>query len=131
VTCGTRAPAALLLVAVLHFVADDEGPWSMVKCLTDHLAPGSYLVISHVTSDDLPAEAVQRAGEIYNGALVRGAARSGAEIGRFFHGTSLIDPGLVNVTEWRKQRRQETGEPALFLAGIGRKPAEDEGEHLD
>jgi SAM-dependent methyltransferase len=123
-------PVALLLVAVLHFVADDEEPWSRVKCLTDHLAPGSYLVISHVTGDGLPEEAVRKAGEIYNGALVRGAARRHGEIGRFFAGTRLVSPGLVNVTEWRSQRRQDADAPALFLGGVGRKELK-EGEILD
>jgi hypothetical protein len=36
-------------------------PWSAVKALTDRLAPGSYLVVSHVTGDQIPGDAVKRA----------------------------------------------------------------------
>jgi S-adenosyl methyltransferase len=121
-------PAAVLLVAVLHFVHDSECPWSAVKAITDYLAPGSFLVISHVTGDEIPAEAVRRASEIYNGALVRGAPRSRSEIMRFFDGLDLVPPGLVDVAEWRAGRRASAiGRQVLFWAGIGRKRDPGEG----
>jgi hypothetical protein len=115
-------PVAVLLVAVLHFVPDSDSPWSAVKCITDHLAPGSYLVISHVTSDEIPDDAVRQAREIYAGALAQGAARSRGDIARFFDGVDLIDPGLVDVAAWRSGRhRSAPGRPVLFYAGVGRK----------
>jgi O-methyltransferase involved in polyketide biosynthesis len=115
-------PVAVLLVAVLHFLPDSDGPWSAVKCITDYLAPGSYLVISHVTGDGIPDQAVSRAREIYAGALVQGAARSRGEIARFFDGTDLIEPGLTDVATWRSgRRRRGPGRPVLFYAGVGRK----------
>jgi hypothetical protein len=113
-------PVAVLLVAVLHFVLDSDSPWSAVRCITDHLAPGSYLVLSHVTSDEITDDAVRQASEIYAGALVRGAARSRNDIARFFDGTDLIEPGLVDVATWRSGRqRNGPGRPVLFYAGVG------------
>ena len=44
-------PAGLLLVAVLHFVANAEDPWRLVGTLREALAPGSYLVLGQATSD--------------------------------------------------------------------------------
>ncbi len=41
-------PVAILLVAVLHFVSDELRPAESVARLRDALAPGSFLVISHV-----------------------------------------------------------------------------------
>jgi len=115
-------PVAVLLVAVLHFLADSDSPWSAVKCIVDHLAPGSYLVISHVTGDEIPEHSVARAREIYAGALVDGAARSRGDIARFFAGVDLIEPGLVDVATWRSgRRRSQPGRPVLFHAGVGRK----------
>jgi hypothetical protein len=114
-------PAAILLVAVLHFVPDDQHPWSTVRCLTEHLAPGSYLVISHVTGDEITPGAVHRAREVYAGTLVPGVARSHTEIARFFDGTSLVSPGLVDVSRWRTTPRA-IDRPVLCYAGIGRKP---------
>jgi hypothetical protein len=118
-------PAAVLLVAVLHFVPDSDGPRSIVRCITDHLAPGSYLVISHVTGDQTPPEAIDRARDIYGTAYVRGAARTRDDIEGFFDGLDLIPPGVTDAACWRSRRRA-TPRPALFYAGIGRKPAKKE-----
>jgi S-adenosyl methyltransferase len=115
-------PVAVLLVAVLHFVPDIEGPWTIARCIIDHLAPGSYVVISHVTGDETPADAIEKARRIYDGAFVDGAARSRDDIERLFDGTDLMRPGVVDVAEWRPGRRRSTPRPALFYAGIGRKP---------
>jgi S-adenosyl methyltransferase len=116
-------PVAILLVAVLHFVPDSDSPWSAVKCITDHLAHGSYLVISHGTGDEITDGEVSQAREIYAGALVEGTARSRGDVARFFEGMDLIEPGLVDVATWRRRRRRgEPGNPVLFYAGVGRKP---------
>jgi len=116
-------PVAVLLVAVLHFVPDSDSPWSAVKCITDHLAPGSYLVISHVTGDEITEDAASQAREIYSSALVQGTARSRGDIARFFDGLDLVEPGLADVAAWRSARPDSgAGRPVLFYAGIGRKP---------
>lgn len=44
-------PVGLLLLAVLHFIPATAGPRGIVRTLADALAPGSYLVISHLTKD--------------------------------------------------------------------------------
>jgi len=69
-------PVAVLLVAVLHFLEDREDPWAIVKCLKDQMAPGSYLVISHVTADHIPAAAAQQAREAYQDASAPGVTRT-------------------------------------------------------
>jgi SAM-dependent methyltransferase len=115
-------PVAVLLVAVLHFVADDEDPWAAVRCIVDHLAPGSFLVISHVTGDEITAESVKQAEKIYAGTHVPGIARSRAEVTRFFDGTELTGTGITDAATWHAARRGAGDKPALFWAGIGRKP---------
>jgi hypothetical protein len=115
-------PVAVLLVAILHFVADYACPWLAVRCIVDHLAPGSYLVISHVTSDEIPAETISRALQIYDSAYVRGAARGKSDIERFFDSLEMIPPGLVDVSAWRSPHRSQPSRSVLFYAGIGRKP---------
>jgi hypothetical protein len=113
-------PVAVLLVAVLHFVADSDGPRSIVRCITDHLAPGSYLVISHGTGDQTPPEAIRQARDIYDIAYVRGAARTRHDIEGLFDGLDLIPPGVVDAARWRSRRG--ASRPVLLYAGIGRKP---------
>ena len=115
-------PVAVLLVAVLHFLEDSDDPWKIVDCIKDHMAPGSYLVVSHVTGDDLPPDARQHAREVYENASAPGVTRAYDDIARFFDGLVMLAPGLVNVPAWRPDRITRTPHETLFFAGIGRKP---------
>ena len=118
----TSQPLAVLLVAVLHFLPDSDDPWALVERIKQKLAPGSYVVISHVTGDEIPPESVRAAAEAYEGASAPGVARSREEIARFFTGLDLVEPGLVEVSAWRPPPLDHRPRPALFYAGIGRKP---------
>ena len=40
-----------MLLAVLHFIADEEHPGQITAALMDAVVPGSYLTISAVTND--------------------------------------------------------------------------------
>jgi SAM-dependent methyltransferase len=118
-----REPVGLLLVAVLHFIDDADDPWQIVATLRDALAPGSFLVVSHATTDDRPdlARAVER---VYNGSVAGSwQFRSGEQIKRFFDGFDLVDPGLVPAYQWRPD--PDASVPAGLwglLGGVGRKP---------
>jgi hypothetical protein len=115
-------PVAVLLVAVLHFVADSEDPWAIARCITGYLAAGSYLVVSHVTGDEITADAARQARAIYDGASAPGVTRSKDDIGRFFDGLEMVPPGVVDVAAWRSgPRHGGTPGAVLFYAGIGRK----------
>jgi SAM-dependent methyltransferase len=119
-------PAALLLVAVLHFITDAEDPWRIVAQLRDALAPGSYLVLCHGTDEGKPA--VARAGEkVYDRSVsAQLQMRSRAAILRFFAGFELIQPGLVAIPAWRPEPAASTpgGEGRFWggLVGVARKP---------
>lgn len=119
-------PVALLLVAVLHFIPDEDGPWQIVAALRDALAPGSYLVICHACRDAKPhlASATEKA---YEGRVAaRAAIRSRGDILRFFDGFDLIEPGLVYLPQWRPDAPGDIPEdPRKFwaLAGVGRRSA--------
>ena len=112
-------PVAILLVAVLHFIEDHEDPWAVVNCYKDLMAPGSYLVISHVTADHLSADAARQARAAYAGASAPGAARSREQIAGFFAGLDMVPPGLVDVSEWRPDVIGASPGPPVFYAGIG------------
>lgn len=116
-------PVAILLVAVLHFVRDDEDPWQLVNTLKDRVAPGSYLVISHGTADHISPDAARNARDAYEDASAPGVARSLDQVARFFAGLEMVPPGLVPVSEWRPDCLGKPPEPVLFYAGIGRKTA--------
>jgi hypothetical protein len=119
-------PTALLLSLVVPFVSDAEDPWQIVATLRDALAPGSYLVLGHLTNESKPTVA-QAAEKVYNRSVATNVhVRSRADILRFFDGFDLVDPGLVYIPEWRPDSPQDVPEdPSKFwgLVGVGRKPS--------
>jgi hypothetical protein len=94
-------PVALLLVAVLHFVRDDEDPAAIVAKLTEALPSGSYLVLSHVTRDFAADERADDAARVYDKATASLSLRRYADILPLFDGLALIEPGLVQAPLWR------------------------------
>jgi hypothetical protein len=119
-----RQPVAVLLVAVLHFLADDEHPREVVREITAALEPGSYLALSHVTADHVTASAAATAQGVYAGASAPVTARTRAEITRFFDGLTLVEPGVTDVSAWRTEipsappRGQAPPPPAYIYGGI-------------
>ena len=116
-------PVALMCVAVLPFITDEQDPWGIVSTLAEHLVPGSYLTVSHGHFEGLPVEVVADVQEKYKNASAPAVFRSREAIARFFDGFDLVDPGLVTLTEWRSddtERAQPGGQ--WGLVGVGRKP---------
>ena len=118
-------PVGLLLVAVVHFLGDADDPWALVAGLRDRLPPGSYLVLSHATSESRP-EVTQAASTMYRSRVAsKGRARSRAEISRLLDGFELVDPGLVYLPQWRPDPADQVPadpEPALVPGlAVGRK----------
>ena len=95
-----RQPVAVLLLAVLHFLTNDEHPLEVVREITAGLAPGSYLAISHVTADHVPASAAATAQGVYTSASAPVIARTRAQVTRLFDGLELIAPGVTDVSAW-------------------------------
>jgi hypothetical protein len=112
-------PVGVLLLAVLHFIADEDGPHDIVRAITGRLAPGSYVAISHVTADYLDPGAALGARAAYNGASTPGVPRSREAVERFFDGLDLVPPGVTDVRAWWRLGPQPQL-PVLFWAGAGR-----------
>lgn len=87
---------AVLLVAVLHFLAGDDNPGKIVGTLMSAMPPGSYLVISHITGEQVAADASRDAQAVYAHATGRVHPRTRAEITRFFDGLHVIEPGTAS-----------------------------------
>ncbi|CAL9580310.1 SAM-dependent methyltransferase [Streptomyces sp. enrichment culture] len=99
-------PIALSLVALLHFVPDEDGAHELVRRLLAPLPPGSHLVLTHATADFTPEESAAATAKL-KAAGVTLALRSRAEFGRFFDGLDLVPPGISIPHEWHP----ELGEP--------------------
>jgi O-methyltransferase involved in polyketide biosynthesis len=94
-------PAALLLVGILHYVPNRQRPYDIVAEYRDAMAPGSHLVLSHLTMEGVPEEHVRAGHDVFAGASLPMVSRPRAAILRFFDGFELIDPGLTRISQWR------------------------------
>lgn len=117
-----QRPVAILVVAVLHFIKDEEDPYGIVDVLKSAMAPGSYLVLSHATDDEISVEEKHEAQNIYEHATAPVVGRSLSEFARFFSGLEIIEPGLTDVREWRKCQELAGNARVLIYGGVGRKP---------
>ncbi|MFJ3909049.1 putative O-methyltransferase YrrM [Streptomyces sp. 2132.2] len=124
-------PVALLLVAVLHFLEDSDDPYAAVAELRDALAPGSLLVLTHASYEGIPLSQEIASGTVGVYRDIRNplVMRSGEQVGRFFDGFELVEPGVVFMPLWQPEGTEdpEDGEapedPYAFsgFGGVGRK----------
>ncbi|MGW5416267.1 SAM-dependent methyltransferase [Actinomadura geliboluensis] len=103
-TLDLSRPVALCLIAVLHFVHDEELARGVVRRLMDALPSGSHLALSTITIDSAPEE-VGDAVRRYNARGINSKARTKAQVRSFFDGFELIEPGLTPVHHWRPDER--------------------------
>ncbi|WP_329223429.1 SAM-dependent methyltransferase [Streptomyces sp. NBC_01485] len=121
-TLDFSRPVALMILNTLGHVADYEQGRDLVRRLMAGLPSGSHLVISDSTAT---SEGMIAASNAYNASgAVPYYVRGVDEIGGFFDGLELVEPGIVQVTKWRPNPE----DPANFTAtvdaygGVGRKP---------
>jgi hypothetical protein len=115
-------PVGVLFVAVLHFITDDEKPHGAVAWVRDRIAPGSYLAVSHITSDGTDPAAMAAIQDAYKEASAPAVFRDTPGIARFLDGFDLVQPGLAEVSRWRNPAPAPAPAAVRFFAAIGRKP---------
>ena len=126
-TLDFSQPVAVMILMTLQYVPDADDPHQIVRTLMDAMPPGSYLAISDVARD-LAADAnVEASTERLNKRLgpVRQTIRSPEEIGRFFDGLELTEPGLVQLPQWRPDLGYTGPVEGITLSaycGVARKP---------
>ena len=128
-------PVAVLYVSVLHCLPDEAHPQDAVRRLLAAVPSGSYLLLSHIVSED--RQAADYLTEFMNSRTTWGRVRTPEEASRCFDGLELVEPGLVDVADWRPDPDQpvsfgshfgdfevrEEGEKKLWeLGGVARKP---------
>jgi S-adenosyl methyltransferase len=114
-------PVGVLLIAMVHFIAGADRARVMGE-LAGALPPGSHLAATHVTADGHPAEAVAQIERVYAATPTPIYFRGHAEVGRFFDGLELAEPGLVTVDAWRPDPADPAPAATRWLYGaVGRK----------
>ena len=117
-------PVGVLLIAVLHLLSDAERPGEIVAALRDAVAPGSHIAISHLSSEHRPEDAAQLGAHAAQRSGVPIIFRTREEITGFFDGLTLLEPGVVELPQWRPESPEDISEEqgrSLGLAGVGRK----------
>lgn len=117
-------PVALLLLGILNFVLADDVAYGIVGQLMDALPSGSYLAISHPASD-IDAERYLPTLDHWNQyGEPKMRARTRGEIGQFFDGLELVEPGVVSFLSWRPEDASADSPPPELpgICGLARKP---------
>ncbi|MQY26561.1 SAM-dependent methyltransferase [Nocardia aurantia] len=111
-------PIALLVVGVLHFVMEDEGPAEIIARFREAMAPGSYVAFTHGGTES-DAAFIEQTRADTTGSTAQFAFRSRSEVAALFDGFELIAPGVVPIQEWLGDDLPPTR--LVLLGGIGRK----------
>ncbi|MEV6930367.1 SAM-dependent methyltransferase [Dactylosporangium sp. NPDC051485] len=120
-TLDLRQPVAVLLIAVLHFIHDDQQARQIVADLLDAVPPGSYLVATNMTKDFLDPQNAAA----FDAMFARGHAdtwpRDREVFGGLFDGLDLVEPGVVPISEWRPDALERPSPADVGMYGaVGR-----------
>ncbi|MGI5214934.1 SAM-dependent methyltransferase [Plantactinospora sp. CA-290183] len=117
-TLDFSKPVALTMIGILGNVADYAEARSIVQRLLAAMPSGSYLAVSDGTSTSVQSVESQRIanqnGHPYN-------LRTPEEIGGYFEGLELLEPGVVSTPLWRPEPGTEPAALDVYCA-MGRKP---------
>ncbi|NSC24670.1 SAM-dependent methyltransferase [Streptomyces albus subsp. chlorinus] len=102
-TLDFARPIALSLIALLHFLGDDDDPHGIARTLLAALPPGSALALSHATDELDPT--LHRVVEVYGQQDITVRLRGAEEIRKLFAdtGLTLVEPGVVATCEWHPE----------------------------
>lgn len=118
-------PVGLFMLLLLHFVPDSWEPSAILSRYREHLAPGSFLAVSHVAAD-ADSTGLDEAIEAYKSTQNNPIPRTHAEVLKFFDGFDLVEPGVVGCAMWNPQGAGDMSDDpeinSLPYAGVGRKP---------
>ncbi|MFF3753519.1 SAM-dependent methyltransferase [Streptomyces sp. NPDC002018] len=113
-------PIALSLIALMHFVPDEDDPYGITRTLVDSLPAGSLFLFSHGTADFQPQKLVGHVNDTYGKGGISLRLRTRAEVERFFDGLDLVEPGLVTAPRWYKDTPAPEDAHSSFYVGVAR-----------
>ena len=106
-------PVCVILVAVLHFLPDDEA-YGALAAIRQALAPGSVLIVSHAARESFSEEAIASAQKSYRaGGAPTPIPRSRSDVERMFGNFTLVPPGVVFPPEWHPAGDEDFAETPL------------------
>ncbi len=119
-------PVGLFVVAMLHYIVDDDEAEQALKTFKDAIPSGSYMAIGVWTYDDAPRDVMEKYAEMTQILTTPGAPRPRAKVLRYFEGFDLVEPGLVHAPLWHPDSPDDLmlNEPgrSVTWVGVARKP---------
>ncbi|MFG1610174.1 SAM-dependent methyltransferase [Actinoplanes sp. NPDC049265] len=116
----TRKPVAVLLMAILHFIPDDDA-YDIIPSIMDALPSGSYVALSHVTADHDP-DGWAKFTAVMRRQGLESHLRGRAGVERFFDRLELVEPGVVPILSWRPDGATDLTDAQVALyGGVARK----------
>jgi SAM-dependent methyltransferase len=110
-------PVGLLMVALLHFVLDDGDPRGILARYAARLAPGSWLVVSHGSSDTAPAVVTME--RLYRRTATPVQLRSRDELAELLADVDLVEPGIEFLPAWRPDHPDDVGPDPTWASTYG------------
>jgi hypothetical protein len=114
-------PVAVLAVAILHFLPDEQDPFGMLAAYRDACAPGSYLALSHGAQITLTDQQIADFTAAYARTPTPAVFRTEPEIRRFFAGYDPVDPGVTLLPAWHPDQpvTEQDARDANLYGGVG------------
>jgi S-adenosyl methyltransferase len=121
-TLDFEQPIAIMLLGIINFIIAGDEAAGIVHRLLDAVPSGSYLVMSHPTTE-VNGEAMTEAVRFWNETgSAQMTLRTGAEVARFFDGLEVLEPGVVSCSRWRPAAGDSVTVDVSHYGGVGRKP---------
>jgi SAM-dependent methyltransferase len=126
-TLDLTRPVAVLMFAVLHFIADGDQADGIVRGFMRAAAPGSYLALSHGVPDRHdPATQAAAARDYGEKTGVPYVSRTPGQIEAWLTDLQIQPPGLVPIDAWRPEPQAEPRANPLYCGVLARKSTEPE-----
>ncbi|MBG6089874.1 SAM-dependent methyltransferase [Actinomadura viridis] len=115
-------PTGLILASVLHFFGDAADPAGTAARLAERLPAGSFVAVSHASSERSAPELRARLDAVYRGASEYLYLRPRGDIAGIVDAVTasvgrweMVEPGLVPVQDWRPD--EDVPPPPLTILG--------------
>jgi O-methyltransferase involved in polyketide biosynthesis len=102
-TLDFTRPVAITMLGILPFIGDDNEAKAIVTGLLAVVPTGSYLAITHSTSEVSGERVIEAVRQWNQVAPTPYRLRSPEQIAAFFEGLELIEPGVVPCPRWRPE----------------------------
>ena len=120
-TLDFSRPVAVVIFGVLHFFSDADDPHGVVARIMAALPSGSYLALSHLARD-VAGKDISETFSRLNATMAESVVlRSRDEVAALSGDLALVEPGVVQLPEWRPDPGTEAAGPLPMWCGLARK----------